>query len=821
MFSRRQVLLRSASYSGILAVLGSGQPVIAKLLRKTKPAEEHRGKWVLWYDKPATSWTERLPLGNGQFGAMLDGAPDYEKLQLNHDTFWAGGPYSPSRPGAYKHLGEVQNLLLNNQPLEAQAILEEHMMAMPSRQMPYQSLGELTFKFDGLAETASFSRSLDLETAIARSRYETAEGVGEWSTFISAPANVMVRRFRATGRAVRRLLIGYHRAAGVQIEASPNGTMIVSGVNRSAYGVDGVLRFCLHLLVNAPGATFEPVAEGLWVIGGPTIEIVAATATNFVNYKDVSADPEAVTSDLVKSAMAKGVDALEAEHVAEHQRYFRSFDIDLGDTDRSLWPTDKRVAANNLERDPQLAALMAQYGRYLLIASSRPGCQPSTLQGLWNADDDPIWGSKYTININTQMNYWAAEQVGLQACVEPLVQMVRDLAETGKKTAADHWDAKGWVAHHNTDLWRATAPIDRARSGYWPTGGAWLTLHLFERYRYNRDETYLASIWPILKGAAEFFLTSMVVDPATGYLVTAPSISPENKTPFGTALCYGPMMDTEIIRDLYRCTIEATETLGIESEFRDQLTKNIAKLSPLKIGNAGQLQEWPQNWDLQVPEQHHRHISHLYALYPSRQIHPVETPDLAKAAKRTLELRGDGKSEASGTSGMGDFAVRYGASLANDQDTTGWGLAWRACLRARLHDGAGAYESLAKLFSTRRLCPNLFTLHPPFQIDGNFGAVAAIVEILVQQHNGRFDLLPALPAQWQSGWVSGLRLQGEIALDMSWSKGVVTSVRMQSPINQQVLIIQRNRSVVVSLQAKKPVTFRQSKGAQWLEQYNS
>lgn len=816
MITRREALLGSVAQGGLVAALGSGNRKLEKLLPAAKKKAEPLGKWALWYDKPALAWTDRLPLGNGQFGAMLGGSPEYEKLQLNHDTFWAGGPYSPSRPGAYKHLADVQKLLLNNQPLEAQAILEEHMMAMPSRQMPFQSLGELTFRFADLGVVSRYSRSLDLETAIARSRFDMADGTGDWSTFISAPANMMVRRFTKTGGAALRLFIGYERAAGIQVEASKDGKLSIHGANRSAYGVDGVLRFCLRLAVKAPGATFEPAADGLWINGAHNIEIVAAVATNFVSYKDVSGDPEALTSDLVKFAMVKGVDVLEAEHIAEHQRYFRAFDIDLGETERSVWPTDKRVAANSLENDPHLAALMAQYGRYLLIASSRPGCQPSTLQGLWNADDNPVWGSKYTININTQMNYWAAEQVGLQACVDPLIQMVRDLAETGKKTAADHWAAKGWVAHHNTDLWRASAPIDRARSGYWPTGGAWLTLHLFERYRFNRDEAYLASIWPILKGAAEFFLTSMIVDPTSGYLVTAPSISPENKTPLGTALCFGPMMDTEIIRDLYRCTIDASETLGVDSEFRDQLTKSIAQLSPLKVGKAGQLQEWLQDWDLDAPEPHHRHISHLYALYPSRQIHPVETPELAAAAKRTLELRGDGKSTASGASGMGDFAVRYGAALADDQDTTGWGLAWRACLWARLHDGARAYESLTKLFSTRRLCANLFTLHPPFQIDANFGAVAAIVEMIVQGRNGRFDLLPALPAQWQRGQVSGLKLHGDIALEMSWTNGVVRSVRLQSSIRQQVLIRQGDRSVVVSLEADKPVYLKQSQGDGWL-----
>jgi len=532
-------------------------------------------------------------------------------------------------------------------------------------------------------------------------------------------------------------------------------------------------------------------------------------ATNFVSYNDVSGDPQRVVRDRLKAASQKRFEPLLAAHVVDYAKLFGRFELILGSSAGSLraaLPTDQRIALNDLRADPGLAALLAQYGRYLLICCSRPGTQPANLQGLWNREDSPIWGSKYTININAQMNYWAAEAVGLEDCVEPLIGMVRDLSQTGEAAARDHWNARGWCAHHNTDLWRAVGPIDRARSGYWPTGGAWLCAHLFDRWRYNRDAGYLASIWPVLKGAAQFFLDTLVVDPRHGYLVTCPSLSPENKTPLGTALCAGPYMDTEIIRDLFLNVAAATEALGIENEFRDQINARLAKLPPFKIGKAGQLQEWLDDWDLEAPDIHHRHISHLYAVYPSSQISPEKTPKLAAAAVRTLVLRGDARPRGAAEEVGGDFGLRYGAATASERDTTGWGLAWRACLWARLGDAERSFESLARLTGPARLQPNMFALHPPFQIDANFGAVAAVVEMLVRNTTNGVELLPCLPKGFASGSVKGLRTFEDIVFDLTWSESRLTEVTVSARRETQTALRYAGQVLALSLPAGRRVT---------------
>jgi alpha-L-fucosidase 2 len=725
----------------------SGLEGAGKVLAGAPTPDAHR----LWYRQPASQWVEALPLGNGRLGAMVFGGTGEERLQLNEDTLWTGGPYTPDLSGAHAALGEVRRLIAQGHYAQAEALANAHLMARPLHQMTYQSFGDLrvTMPLDGAV--ADYRRDLDLDQAVATTRFRHGDTQCRRQTIASPVDQVIATQITASRPLSLRIAFDTAQPATIGAQGSD---IILTGRNRAEEGVAGALTIAGHVRVLAQGGTVRAVDGHLEVEGATTVTILVALATSYRSFSDTGGDAAGAAAHAIDRAAAQPFATLKRRAVAEHQRLYHTAALDLGPG--ADMPTDERVIANQTHDDPALAALYFHYARYLLICSSRPGTQPANLQGIWNDSNTPPWGSKYTININTEMNYWPADPAGLAECTEPLLSLVRDLARTGAQMAQAMYGARGWVAHHNTDLWRATGPIDGAPWGMWPTGGAWLCTMLWDRWDYGRDPAYLRAIWPLLQGSAQFFLDTLQRDPASGALITSPSISPENRHPMGASICAGPAMDRQILRDLFARTAQTARELGVDPAFAAQCDQAHHDLAPDRIGAQGQLQEWLADWDAAAPEPHHRHVSHLYALFPSHQIDLDRTPDLAAAARRSLDMRGD--------------------------QSTGWATAWRIALWARLRDGERAHRILRFLLGPGRTYPNLFDAHPPFQIDGNFGGAASMIEMLMQSWLDEIHLLPALPAAWPDGRVRGIMARAATRVDLSWAGGALVEAVFSSTV---------------------------------------
>ncbi len=740
----------------------------------------------LWYNQPAQQWVEALPIGNGSLGAMVFGGVKLERIQFNQDTLWTGAPRDYINPRALETLPKVRQLLFEGKQMEADKTASD-MMSIPLRQESYQPFGDVYLDFPELETAEEYVRELDLDHALSRVSYKVNGVTYKREILSSFVDQVIVMRITADQPGSIHCIITktspHSNGTTTNTIKGKTGLIILSGQlqdyhkDREKLTKPSILRFESQLRIESPDGEIYKLGQGIEIKQASEIILKLCAATSYKNFRDIGNDPAKICAQTISQTADKSYQELKDRHIADYQNLFNRVAINLGDSEASKLPTDQRIADFTKNNDPELLEIYFQYARYLLISSSRPGSQPANLQGIWNYQIQPPWDSKWTTNINTEMNYWPAEMCNLSECHQALYDMIDDLTITGAKVAREHYGCRGWVLHHNTDIWRGAAPINAANHGIWMTGGAWLCQHLWWGYEFTQDKEFLKNrAYPVMKQAALFFVDFLVEDPRSGFLISAPSNSPENG-----GLAAGPTMDHQIIRNLFANCITASETLGVDKAFRNKLTKLRQKIAPNKIGQYGQLQEWLEDKD--DPKNQHRHVSHLWGLHPGNEITPLKTPDLAEACKVTLSHRGDGG--------------------------TGWSKAWKVNFWARLHEGAHSYKMLSELIDKSTL-PNMFDSHPPFQIDGNFGGTSGITEMLLQSHDGQIHLLPALPDALAQGSVSGLCARGGFEIDLTWKNGALESAAILSKAGQPLILRYKDKVIKMKTQSNQTYIFDQN-----------